>query len=108
VSGTRVAPAIAKSSMERRATAPHGAQTYRRLAGDEGRQRDGGLHEQRRREPGEKKPVCVVIEMSNSAGVFQLDELFRKKLTGSGLEPYVELEPQVVGEEKKLIERYAL
>jgi len=61
-----------------------------------------------RLEPGEDKPVRVVIEMSNSAGVFQLDELFRKKLAGSGLEPYVELEAQVVGEEKKLIERYAL
>ncbi|UCC75222.1 MAG: HD domain-containing protein [Gemmatimonadota bacterium] len=61
-----------------------------------------------RLEAGEEKPVRVVIEMSNSAGVFQLDELFRKKLTGSGLEAYVELEARVVGEEKKLIERYAL
>lgn len=61
-----------------------------------------------RLEAGEKKAVRVVIEMSNSAGVFQLDELFRKKLAGSGLEPYVELEAQVVGEEKKLIERYSL
>ncbi len=51
----------------------------------------------------------VVIEMSNSAGVFQLDELFRKKLTGSGLEPYVELEAQVTAaEEKRLLERYSL
>jgi metal-dependent HD superfamily phosphatase/phosphodiesterase len=61
-----------------------------------------------RLEAGEKKAVRIVIEMSNSAGVFQLDELFRKKLSGSGLEPYVELEAQVVGEEKKLIERYEL
>jgi metal-dependent HD superfamily phosphatase/phosphodiesterase len=61
-----------------------------------------------RLEAGEKKPVRVIIEMSNSAGVFQLDELFRKKLSGSGLEPYVELEAQIVGEEKKLIERYTL
>ncbi|UCC85337.1 MAG: HD domain-containing protein [Gemmatimonadota bacterium] len=61
-----------------------------------------------RLEPGEKKAVRVIIEMSNSAGVFQLDELFRKKLAGSGLEPYVELEAQVMGEEKKLIERYEL
>ncbi len=35
-----------------------------------------------RLEPGEEKPVRVVIEMSNSAGVFQLDELFRSKLSG--------------------------
>jgi metal-dependent HD superfamily phosphatase/phosphodiesterase len=61
-----------------------------------------------RLEAGEQKPVRVIIEMSNSAGVFQLDELFRKKLSGSGLEPYVELEAQVVGEEKKLVERYTL
>ncbi len=61
-----------------------------------------------RLEAGEKKAVRIVIEMSNSAGVFQLDELFRKKLAGSGLEPHVELEAQVVGEEKKLIERYEL
>lgn len=62
-----------------------------------------------RLEAGEKKPVRVVIEMSNSAGVFQLDELFRKKLAGSGLEPHVELEAQVTAaEEKKLLERYSL
>ncbi len=61
-----------------------------------------------RLEVGEQKAVRIVIEMSNSAGVFQLDELFRKKLAGSGLEPYVELEAQVVGEEKRLIERYEL
>ncbi len=62
-----------------------------------------------RLEAGEKKPVRVVIEMSNSAGVFQLDELFRRKLTGSGLEPHLELEAQVIGEEeKKLLERYQL
>lgn len=62
-----------------------------------------------RLEPGDEKPVCIVIEMSNSAGVFQLDELFRKKLSGSGLEPYVALEAQALGEEeKRLLERYEL
>ncbi len=60
-------------------------------------------------EPGNEKPIRIVIEMSNSAGVFQLDELFRKKLSGSGLEPYVELEAQVLGEgEKRLVERFEL
>lgn len=62
-----------------------------------------------RLEPGIDKPIRIVIEMSNSAGVFQLDELFRKKLSGSGLEPYVELEAQVLGEgEKRLVERFEL
>jgi metal-dependent HD superfamily phosphatase/phosphodiesterase len=60
-------------------------------------------------EPGTKKPIRIVIEMCNSAGVFQLDELFRKKLGGSGLEPHVELEAQVLGEgEKRLLERFEL
>ena len=55
-------------------------------------------------EHGEEKPVRLRIEMSNSAGVFQLDQLFREKLSGSGLEPYVEVEALINGEaEKRLI-----
>jgi metal-dependent HD superfamily phosphatase/phosphodiesterase len=52
-------------------------------------------------ENGEGKPVRLRIVMSNSAGVFQLDELFREKLSGSGLEPYVEVEALIEGEEEK-------
>lgn len=52
-------------------------------------------------EHGETKPIRLRIEMSNSAGVFQLDELFREKLSGSGLEPYVEVEALIEGEEEK-------
>ncbi|HSU14629.1 HD domain-containing protein [Longimicrobium sp.] len=52
-------------------------------------------------ESGEDKPVRLRIVMSNSAGVFQLDELFREKLSGSGLEPYVEVEALIEGEEEK-------
>jgi len=55
-------------------------------------------------EHGEEKPVRLRIVMSNSAGVFQLDELFREKLSGSGLEPYVEVEALIEGEaEKRLV-----
>jgi uncharacterized protein len=55
-------------------------------------------------EAGAEKPVRFRIEMSNSAGVFQLDQLFREKLAGSGLEPYVEVEALIEGEaEKRLI-----
>ena len=55
-------------------------------------------------ERGEDKPVRIRVEMSNSAGVFQLDELFREKLSGSGLEPYVEVEALIDGEaEKRLV-----
>ena len=60
-------------------------------------------------EEGAAKPVRIAIEMSNSAGVFQLDQLFREKLTGSGLEPYIELEANIEGEtEKRLLQRFRL
>ncbi len=55
-------------------------------------------------ESGDEKPVRLRIVMSNSAGVFQLDQLFREKLKGSGLEPYIELEADIEGEaEKRLL-----
>ena len=53
---------------------------------------------------GEKKPVKLRVRMNNSAGIFQLDDLLRDKLSGSGLEPYVEVEAFVEGQEKKLVE----
>ncbi len=60
-------------------------------------------------ERGEQKPVRLRIVMSNSAGVFQLDQLFRDKLSGSGLEPYVELEASIEGEgEKRLFQEFRL
>lgn len=52
-------------------------------------------------ERGEAKPVRLRIEMTNSAGVFQLDQLFREKLAGSGLEDYVELEAHIEGDQEK-------
>jgi uncharacterized protein len=60
-------------------------------------------------ERGESKPVRLRIEMSNSAGVFQLDQLFREKLAGSGLESHVELEATIEGEaEKRLFQEFRL
>jgi uncharacterized protein len=60
-------------------------------------------------EHGETKPVRLRIELSNSAGIFQLDQLFREKLAGSGLESYVELEADFVAEEeKRIVERFSL
>jgi hypothetical protein len=60
-------------------------------------------------ERGEEKPVRLRVEMSNSAGVFQLDQLFREKLAGSGLEPYIELEARIEAEEeKRLFQRFTL
>jgi metal-dependent HD superfamily phosphatase/phosphodiesterase len=58
---------------------------------------------------GEAKPIHIVVTMTNSAGIFQLDELLKEKLRGSGLEPYVEVEATVQGEtEKKLIQVFRL
>jgi uncharacterized protein len=60
-------------------------------------------------EAGETKPVRLRIEMCNSAGVFQLDQLFREKLAGSGLERYIELKADLLGEEeKRLFESYSI
>jgi metal-dependent HD superfamily phosphatase/phosphodiesterase len=52
---------------------------------------------------GTKKPIAVTVELSNSAGLFQLDQLLRNKLDGSGLEHHVEITAKVGHEEKKLI-----
>ena len=60
-------------------------------------------------ERGDAKPIRLVIEMSNSAGVFQLDQLFREKLRGSGLEDHIELEAEIEGEkEKRLLRGFRL
>jgi metal-dependent HD superfamily phosphatase/phosphodiesterase len=60
-------------------------------------------------ERGETKPVRLRIDMVNSAGVFQLDQLFREKLSGSGLEHYVELVATIEGEgEKRLFQEFRL
>ena len=40
---------------------------------------------------GKERAVLVEIKMNNSAGLYQVDELLKAKLHGSGLEPYVEV-----------------
>lgn len=58
---------------------------------------------------GETHPVRISIEMSNSAGVFQVDELLGRKLRGSGLEGHVLVEAVIEGEtEKRLVQRFRL
>lgn len=65
--------------------------------------------EQIKIEYGEDKPIRIVVRMSNSAGIFQLDELLKEKLEGSGLEPHVEVEAMIEGEaEKKLIQTFRI
>ena len=56
---------------------------------------------------GENKPIRISVAMNNAAGIFQVDELLRDKLKGSGLEPYIEVEAAVEGEaDKKLIKTF--
>jgi metal-dependent HD superfamily phosphatase/phosphodiesterase len=60
-------------------------------------------------EEGELKPIRIVVQMNNSAGIFQLDELLKNKLAGSRLDPYVEVEATIEGEtEKKLIQTFRI
>jgi len=58
--------------------------------------------------PGKEKPVLIFVRMSNSAGIFQLDNLLKEKLNRSGLKDYIEVAAEIQGEEKKIIERYAI
>jgi len=58
---------------------------------------------------GERTPVLIEITMNNSSGVYQVDELLKAKLRGSGLEPYVEVIARIDTEaEKSLIPLYRL
>jgi metal-dependent HD superfamily phosphatase/phosphodiesterase len=57
---------------------------------------------------GEGRAIAVQIEMNNSSGVFQVDELLKKKLKGSGLEQHVEIEVAVHEQEKRLLDRFSI
>jgi metal-dependent HD superfamily phosphatase/phosphodiesterase len=60
-------------------------------------------------EAGEERPVKVEIQMNNSAGIFQVDDLLATKLRGTPLEGYVEVIAQVPGEtEKRLLPSFRL
>jgi metal-dependent HD superfamily phosphatase/phosphodiesterase len=47
--------------------------------------------------------------MNNSAGLYQVDNLLRSKLRGSGLEDYLDIEATIEGEsEKRLLPSFRL
>jgi len=54
---------------------------------------------------GREKPVGIKIKMTNSAGVFQVEEILYKKLASSVISKYVEIVAQTVPEEPSLDER---
>jgi uncharacterized protein len=58
---------------------------------------------------GETKPIRITVHMLNAAGLFQVDELLKEKLKNSGLESYVEVLADVLGEsDKRLFETYRI
>ncbi|HYH90330.1 MAG TPA: HD domain-containing protein [Solirubrobacteraceae bacterium] len=59
--------------------------------------------------PGEQRAIRVEVEMNNSAGVFQVDDLLATKLRGSGLEDYIEVIARIDAEhEKRLLTVYRI
>ncbi len=55
---------------------------------------------------GAEKPLKIHIQMRNSAGIFQVDELLKDKIEMSGLKEMIEVEAEVVGDkEEKIIDR---
>jgi uncharacterized protein len=58
---------------------------------------------------GEERTIRVEVDMNNSAGVFQVDELLATKLRGSGLEKHIEVIARIDAEhEKRLLEVYRI
>jgi metal-dependent HD superfamily phosphatase/phosphodiesterase len=56
---------------------------------------------------GDIKPVAVAVQLSNAAGLFQVDQLLRNKLEGSGLEGYLEFDVTVGEEEKRILNNFS-
>ena len=59
--------------------------------------------------PGENRPVMVEIAMTNAAGVYQVDNLLKAKLRGSGLEDEIRIVAVNTNENREqLVERIEL
>lgn len=60
-------------------------------------------------EEGHDKPIQLNILMNNSAGIFQLDELLKKKIIGSGIEKYIDVHAYINQKtEKRLLKEYRI
>ena len=57
---------------------------------------------------GTERPILIEIEMNNSSGVFQVDELLKSKLRGSGLEHHIGVVANVSAQEKRLVSVFRL
>ena len=55
------------------------------------------------------KPINIKIKMSNSAGVFQIDELLKPRIVNSGLEQFFHVVAEITGEkETRIIEKFEI
>ena len=58
---------------------------------------------------GSEKPIQINIWMNSTAGIFQVDELLRQKLIGSGIEKYVKVDAYIrEGEEERLVKEFTV
>lgn len=58
---------------------------------------------------GDKTPVTIKITMSNSAGIFQIDELLKPRIKNSGLENYIHVVAEITEEkETKILEKFEI
>ncbi len=56
---------------------------------------------------GKERPIQINIWMNNTAGIFQVDELLKKKLIGSGIEGYMAVSSYITeGQESRLFKQY--
>ncbi len=56
---------------------------------------------------GATRPIQINIWMNNLAGIFQVDELLRRKLTGSGIEQFTKVSAYLVeGDTQRVIKEY--
>jgi metal-dependent HD superfamily phosphatase/phosphodiesterase len=60
-------------------------------------------------EEGEETPIQINILMNNSAGLFQVEELLKKKLLGAGIKKYIKIRAYIERrKEKKLIKEFEI
>jgi metal-dependent HD superfamily phosphatase/phosphodiesterase len=60
-------------------------------------------------EAGEERPVRIEIQLNNSAGIFQVDDLLATKIRGTPLEGQIEVIARIEGEsEKRLLSGFRL
>ncbi len=60
-------------------------------------------------EAGEEKPLIIRVQMSGSAGIFQVDQLLRERIRNSGLENYIHVVATITEEHKtQVIEKFEI